>query len=106
MVEHCQTTCKDKGGAIFCDDQYVNAGNADSCASELNAKVHIDIDIAGTLKAAAAKTAKTASVVGDCVGSSCTVANVGAASERGWLGAVCALAGLTLWRMTRRRTRR
>jgi hypothetical protein len=45
MVETCETTCEDKGGAIFCDGQFVNASDIDACASELSAEIEIDLDI-------------------------------------------------------------
>ena len=47
--ERCTTSCEDKGGAIFCDGQFLNASNLDDCAAELSAelsvRVNIDVDI-------------------------------------------------------------
>jgi hypothetical protein len=44
-IETCTTTCRDEGGAIFCDGQFVNASNAKSCAAELKAKFDFDINV-------------------------------------------------------------
>jgi hypothetical protein len=102
MVEQCKTECKQTGGAIFCDGQFVNATNANSCADELRAKVKIDIDIKGSISA----TGAAVSDVGKKIDKACTVANVGAGRGDGWLGVLCSIAGLALCRVYRRRTRR
>jgi MYXO-CTERM domain-containing protein len=43
--EKCHTDCTDKGGAIFCDGQFVNAANLKDCAIDLSAQLSIDIDV-------------------------------------------------------------
>jgi MYXO-CTERM domain-containing protein len=45
VVEKCRTDCRDKGGAIFCDGQFLNASNLEDCADELRAEISIDLDI-------------------------------------------------------------
>jgi MYXO-CTERM domain-containing protein len=45
VVEKCRTDCRDKGGAIFCDGQFLNASNLADCADELRAEISIDLDI-------------------------------------------------------------
>lgn len=44
-IQVCETKCKDDGGAIFCDGQFVNASSARSCADELKAKLDFNINI-------------------------------------------------------------
>ena len=53
MVEKCETECKQTGGAIFCDGQFINAENADSCADQL--KVSLDTSIHAPRGAAGCK---------------------------------------------------
>jgi len=111
MVEQCNTTCKQKGGAIFCDGQFINASNVNSCSDELETKINIEVDnIQASLKAAGKAASDSADCVGDSVDKACTVASVGADRTPGhtqaWFGALCPLAGLALWRWNRRRTRR
>jgi MYXO-CTERM domain-containing protein len=43
--ERCTTSCEDKGGAIFCDGQFLNASNLDDCAAELSAELSVRLDI-------------------------------------------------------------
>ena len=43
--ERCTTSCEDKGGAIFCNGQFLNAAKLDDCASELSAKLSIKVDL-------------------------------------------------------------
>ena len=43
--ERCTTSCEDKGGAIFCDGQFINASNIDDCAAELSASLSIRLDV-------------------------------------------------------------
>lgn len=106
MVQQCETQCKDKGGAIFCDGQFVNAGDAHDCADELKAKVNIDIDIDGALEQAGQAIGTAANSVSkevdDHVDTKCAVVDVGAGSGSGrWIGAV-SLLGLAVWRVRRR----
>jgi len=43
--EECTTSCKDKGGAIVCNGEFLNASNLKDCAAELSAKVSIDLNV-------------------------------------------------------------
>jgi MYXO-CTERM domain-containing protein len=43
--ERCTTSCEDKGGAIFCDGEFLNASNLESCAAELSAELSVTLDI-------------------------------------------------------------
>jgi predicted outer membrane repeat protein len=52
LVEVCQTSCEDKGGAIFCDGQFINAADAKSCSAELKAKLKIDVAVSAVVGAA------------------------------------------------------
>jgi hypothetical protein len=45
VVETCRTDCRDKGGAIFCDGQFLNAANLQDCAAELAAEISIQVNI-------------------------------------------------------------
>lgn len=106
MVERCQTQCKQTGGAIFCDGQFINASNVNSCADELRAKVKIDVNIKASVNAAANKTKAAVNTASQKVSKACAVTNVGARSSGGALGALSGLAGLASWQKTRRRARR
>jgi MYXO-CTERM domain-containing protein len=108
MVEHCQTQCKQTGGAIFCDGQFLNADNVNSCAEELSAKIKINVDIKASVTVAAQKTKAAVTSAGQKAGSVnvCTVANVGAGSAGGAFGALSSLAALALWQTRRRRDHR
>jgi len=110
MVERCDTECKDKGGAIFCDGQFVNAADAHDCADELKAKIKIDNRYRRARSRPPAKIfGKAASNVSKQVDknvdidSKCSVANVGSSGTRG-AGALLALPllGLAIWRTRRR----
>jgi len=106
MVEHCDTECKDKGGAIFCDGQFVNASDAQSCADELRAKLSIDIDVKASVSAAGNAATKTVDKVGNKIDKACTVANVGSSGSHHPLAALGSLTALGLWLAKRRRARR
>jgi hypothetical protein len=104
MVEQCQTECKDKGGAIFCDGQFVNAGNARSCADELRAKIKINVDIKATAETVGEKIDDTADKVGDKIDEGCSVGLVGSDRERGaFAGLIPLVAALAFSRIRRRR---
>jgi MYXO-CTERM domain-containing protein len=41
----CTTTCHDKGGALFCDGQYIDASDLQACADQLAAEFSFNIDV-------------------------------------------------------------
>lgn len=100
MVEQCRTECMQEGGAIFCNGQFVNASNAQTCADELLAKVKIDIDIEAGAKAVGDTAVNAAECVGDNVEKACSVANPGAG--KGAPFALIPLGLVALWRLKRR----
>jgi hypothetical protein len=104
MVEQCQTHCKDTGGAIFCDGQFINASNTDNCANELAVK--LDIDIRATLYAAGEATGSAVNHVGKKVDQACAVSRVGAgaSSHAYWLAPLAGV--LVAVRIKRRRAKR
>jgi hypothetical protein len=111
MVERCETQCEDKGGAIFCNGQFVNAADVHDCADELKAKVKIDIDIDDALDEAGESVGKAAKDVKKTVDknvdvdANCAVTNVRAG--RGGMWSLLALpVGLAFWRARRRAKRR
>jgi hypothetical protein len=111
MVEHCETQCEDKGGAIFCDGQFVNAADANDCASELKTEIKIDIDIQGTLKATGEGIEDAADDVGKAVDKSvstnCAVTTPGSSTTRGTSALIALpLIGLAIWRSRRRNSKR
>lgn len=101
MVEQCQTNCMQKGGAIFCNGQFVNASNAQSCADELLGKLKIDIDIKASLETASDTTEHAVDKVSKKVDNACSVANPGAPGAAPL--ALIPLAMLLGWRIRRRR---
>jgi MYXO-CTERM domain-containing protein len=111
MVEQCMTDCEDTGGAIFCDGQFVNADDAQSCADQVEASVSIEIDIEGAISAAADAVADTSEDVADttsdtasCVDENvCSVTNVGAGRGMGTPLSLSTLGFALLWRLRRRK---
>jgi MYXO-CTERM domain-containing protein len=106
MVEKCETDCKQTGGAIFCDGQFINADNADSCADELEAEVKIEIDIDAaidTVEDTADDVGEKTEQTADCVDEKvCAVSNVGAGQGGGGLFALAPVGLALLWRLRRR----
>jgi len=106
MVEKCQTDCKQTGGAIFCDGQFLDADNAKSCADELKSSLSIKIDISAATDAVkdtaddvGDATKDTANCVDDKV---CAVSNPGAGKGGGLLLAFAPIGFLILRRLRRR----
>ncbi|MET0791712.1 MAG: MYXO-CTERM sorting domain-containing protein [Polyangiaceae bacterium] len=44
-VNTCNTSCTDKGGAIFCDGQFLEASDLRACADQLAAEFSFNIDV-------------------------------------------------------------
>ena len=44
-VNTCNTSCTDKGGAIFCDGQFLQADDLQACADQLAAEFSFNIDV-------------------------------------------------------------
>jgi len=44
-VNTCTTSCQDKGGALFCDGQFIDASDLQACASQLQAEFSFNIDV-------------------------------------------------------------
>jgi len=44
-VNTCTTTCHDKGGALFCDGQYIDASDLQACANQLAVEFSFNIDV-------------------------------------------------------------
>jgi len=111
-IETCETKCKDDGGAIFCDGQFVNAKSARSCADELKAKldfdIHIDVSAAvdTTVDTVGDTTKETVSTTKKKAKDMCSVGLIGADANGGLGGlfgfGACAV-GLTWLRARRRR---
>jgi hypothetical protein len=104
MVEQCQTQCEDKGGAIFCDGQFVNAADVHDCADEARVKIKIDIDIDAALDDvgnAASDVGKEVDKHVD-VDTKCSVTNAGTGSSTGNALIGLPLVALAVWRVRRR----
>lgn len=99
-IQTCQTKCTDDGGAIFCDGQFVNAKNSQSCADEIKAKLDIDINIKATISDAADDVADgTKDAYNTTKKKSkelCTVGLVGDGAPAGASAALMALGAITL----------
>jgi hypothetical protein len=106
-IKTCETKCKDDGGAIFCDGQFVNASNAKSCADELKAKLDFDIkiDVKAGVNAVVDTTKDGFNTTKKKSKELCSVGLIGATSDAGMGGmtlfGVCA-AALT-WLRARRK---
>jgi hypothetical protein len=48
-VNTCNTTCTDKGGALFCDGQFIDASDIKSCADQLATEFSFNIDLSAML---------------------------------------------------------
>lgn len=44
-VNTCNTTCTDKGGALFCDGQFIDADDLQACADQLATEFSFNIDV-------------------------------------------------------------
>ncbi len=44
-VNTCTTSCQDKGGALFCDGQFLDADDLQACADQLAAEFSFNIDV-------------------------------------------------------------
>ena len=44
-VNTCTTSCHDKGGALFCDGQFIDADDLQACADQLAAEFSFNIDV-------------------------------------------------------------
>ena len=81
--EECTTSCTDKGGAIVCNGEFVNADNLQDCAAELSAKVSISLDV-NVEAHVVAKAATTATNDGKSK-FSCAFASAPAGNDGLWL---------------------
>jgi MYXO-CTERM domain-containing protein len=50
-VNTCTTSCQDKGGAIFCDGQFVSADNLQDCADQLASEFSFNINVTASASA-------------------------------------------------------
>lgn len=110
MVETCETTCEDKGGAIFCDGQFLNASDIDDCAAELAEKVDIDVHIEASVDAdvdvcSGDDCDEEDTSVGEEIDNACTVSRVHGSSVGGGAAVLGSLLGLAFIR-SRRRSRK
>lgn len=101
MVEQCQTDCMQTGGAIFCDGQFINASNAQSCADELLGKLKIDIDVKASVQTVGDSASNAVDKAGKKIDKACSVANPGAAGSAPF--ALIPLGFIFAWRIRRRR---
>jgi hypothetical protein len=44
-VKTCNSSCQNKGGALFCDGQFLDASDLQGCADQLAAEFSFDIDV-------------------------------------------------------------
>jgi hypothetical protein len=102
MVEQCKTSCTDKGGAIFCDGQFVNAANADRCADELYSKLSIQIDLESAAEDVGDALDDAAGSVKAEADGACSVSRVGRTSHSALWFAPVAFVALARWRRKRR----
>jgi MYXO-CTERM domain-containing protein len=98
MVEKCETDCMTTGGAIFCEGQFLSAGDINSCADELASEIDIHVDVELDVDAAVSvNTGGGDDDDGDGKGGgdsviSCSVADAGAGT--GSLGGALSMLGL------------
>jgi hypothetical protein len=104
-VKTCETKCKEDGGAIFCDGQFVNATNARSCADELKAKLDFDIDVKASVTAVVDTAVDGTNTTKKKSKEMCSVGLIGASSDAGMGGAtlLSLCAGALTWLRARRR---
>lgn len=107
LVERCESECKTTGGAIFCDGQFLNAGDLQACVDELASEIdiHIELDLDADLDISGSDTLDE---IGNKVDNACAVAHVGSASSGGHapLGVFFGLLALgAVWRFRTQRGR-
>ncbi|MDB4976835.1 MAG: keratin associated protein [Myxococcaceae bacterium] len=108
LVDVCMTTCEQKGGAIFCDGQFINATNADSCSAELKLKLKIDVAV-DAVKNTAGNVADATKGTASCASkkAGCSLSAVGDGTESMWsgLGMLSGAVGLLAMGRLRRKPR-
>lgn len=124
MVETCTTTCEDKGGALFCDGQFVSASDIEDCAADLEAEldisisieadIDVDVDVGNDENAPVCENGgddedgdgtcdEGGESVAEDVDEACTVSSVHPATYGGSAGGFAALAALAFMRARRRK---
>ena len=98
-VEQCHTECTNRGGAIFCDDQFLNASDLEACASELVDKISIHVDISAALTVAVTTQVDTTSTAAKNK-TGCSLAAAPPRNGSAW-GTAALLAGTVLLRRRR-----
>jgi MYXO-CTERM domain-containing protein len=71
-VNTCNTTCETKGGAIFCDGQFLNASDLQACADQLATEFSFSIDVTAHVSVSGNGTVTTTNGNGTKTTSSCS----------------------------------
>jgi hypothetical protein len=93
----------DKGGAIVCDGEFVNASNLKDCAAQLSAEFSIDLNVDIDAHVATRVVTDTANKGSKKVSSfSCTVGDGTSGGDGAFFSAAALGIGLLLKRVSRR----
>jgi hypothetical protein len=95
----CEVACQEPKGAVFCDGQWVNTDDLDSCVDAIIAR--FDIEVTGYAEADCSGNTCTAEAGASC--SACSMAPSSVDSQLGFMMVGLAAAGLAV---ARRRTRK
>ena len=100
MVQQCKEDCDTTGGALFCDGQFLAAGELQACADELLAElaiaVNIEIEVEGKCTGDGCEGSAEAEGSGGCFST---------IDARGGLGGTLMALGIVGLHLTRRRRR-
>lgn len=100
-VNTCNTTCQDKGGALFCDGQFLEASNLQDCADQLAAEFSFNIDVTAQVAVTADGAVTTTNNDGSKTTTKCSFGPPAPGKSGMALGAL-AMLGLAMARRRRR----
>ncbi len=100
-VNTCNTSCTDKGGAIFCDGQFVDAENLQDCADQLASEFSFNIDVTAHVNVSGDGTVTTTNSDGSKTTTKCSYSGAPVSSN----GMLIAGLGAVAFAVARRRRR-
>jgi hypothetical protein len=100
-VNTCNTSCTDKGGAIFCDSQFIDADDLQACAAQLMTEFSFNIDVSGSAMVSGNGTLTTTNANGTKTTTKCSYGAAPRHSNGMIFGALAAL-GIVVARRRRR----
>jgi hypothetical protein len=100
-VNTCTTSCHDKGGALFCDGQFIDASDIKSCADQLATEFSFNIDLSAMVAVSGNGTVTTTNSDGSKTTTKCSFSPP--TRDRNGMAALGTLAALGIVVARRRR---